>query len=130
MGLYEILQWVGKVAYELKLYSELASVHSMFHVSMIKKYIGDPVSILTIEGLGFYENLSGSGWDPSLPSHEVEKQGGYLCKSSMEGPSCWGCNMGGWSQHDVPLPSSVYSLRLNIHLNWESIAWSWIWLVF
>ena len=28
------------------------SVHPVFHVSMIKKCIGDPESILTIEGLG------------------------------------------------------------------------------
>ena len=34
MGPYEILQRFGKVAYELILPSELASVHSVFHVSM------------------------------------------------------------------------------------------------
>ena len=32
VGVYEILQRVGKVAYELKLPSELASVHPVFHV--------------------------------------------------------------------------------------------------
>ena len=30
----------------------------MFHVSMLKKYISDPVYILPIEGLGVDENLS------------------------------------------------------------------------
>lgn len=39
------------MAYELKLPSELASVHPVFHVSMLKKCIGDPESILPIEGL-------------------------------------------------------------------------------
>ena len=33
---YEILQRVGKVAYELKLPSELASIHLIFHVSCLR----------------------------------------------------------------------------------------------
>jgi len=49
---------VGKVAYELDLTNELASVHSVFHVSMLKKYIGDPVSIIPLGGLGVDESLS------------------------------------------------------------------------
>ena len=58
VGPYEILQRVGKVAYELKLPSELASVHLVFHVSMIKKCINDPKFILPIEGLGMKDKLS------------------------------------------------------------------------
>ena len=38
-----------RFSYELKLPSELASVHPVFHVSMLKKCIGDLVSILPIE---------------------------------------------------------------------------------
>ncbi|XP_049410610.1 uncharacterized protein LOC125873803 [Solanum stenotomum] len=49
---------VRKVAYELELPSELAPIHAVFHVSMLKKCIGDPVSILPSEGLGVDENLS------------------------------------------------------------------------
>ena len=55
---YEVLQQIRKVAYELKLPSELASVHLVFHVPMLKKCIGYPVSILTFEGLGVDDNLS------------------------------------------------------------------------
>ena len=40
------------IAYELKLPSELAWVHIVFHVTMLEKCIGDPESILPIEGLG------------------------------------------------------------------------------
>ncbi|XP_015068727.1 uncharacterized protein LOC107013295 [Solanum pennellii] len=58
VGPYEILQRIGKVDYELKLPNELASVHPVFHVCMLKKCIGDPVSILPIDGLGVDENLS------------------------------------------------------------------------
>ena len=35
----------------LNLPSEMASVHPIFHVSMLKKCIGDPESILPIEGI-------------------------------------------------------------------------------
>ena len=37
VGPYEIFRRVGKVAYELKLPSELASVHHVLHFLMLKK---------------------------------------------------------------------------------------------
>ena len=58
VGPYEILQRVGEVAYELELPAELAFVHLVFHVSMLKKFLRDPASILPIEGLGVGEDLS------------------------------------------------------------------------
>ena len=58
VGPYGILQRVGKVAYELKFPSELTVVHPVFHVSMLKKCIGNPECILPIEGLGVKDNLS------------------------------------------------------------------------
>ena len=58
VGPYVILQCVGEVAYEFALPAELASVYLVFHVSMIKKCLGDPASILPVEGLGVDENLS------------------------------------------------------------------------
>ena len=41
-GRYEILQRVGEVAYELALTAEIAYVQPVFHVSMLKKFLGDP----------------------------------------------------------------------------------------
>ncbi|XP_069146029.1 uncharacterized protein [Solanum lycopersicum] len=58
VGPYEILKRVGKVAYELRLPGELSLVHLVFHVYMLKKCIGDPESILPIEGLDVDESLS------------------------------------------------------------------------
>ncbi|XP_069143488.1 uncharacterized protein [Solanum lycopersicum] len=58
VGPYEILQRVGEVAYELALPAELASVHPVFHVSMLKKCLGDPASILLVAGLVVGEDLS------------------------------------------------------------------------
>lgn len=46
VGLYQILRHVSKVAYELDLLSELASVHLVFYMSLLKKCIGDPTLIM------------------------------------------------------------------------------------
>ncbi|WMV38113.1 hypothetical protein MTR67_031498 [Solanum verrucosum] len=53
-----ILRRIGKVAYELDLPNDLASVHPVFYVSLFKKCIGDPTSIFPLEVLGVKENLS------------------------------------------------------------------------
>ena len=58
IGPYEILQYVGNVSSKLKLPNDLAYVHLVYHVSMRKKCLGDPSSILPVEGLGVNEKLS------------------------------------------------------------------------
>ena len=52
-----MLEQVRVVAYEVMLPNDFASVHPVFHVSMIKKFLRDPISILLVEGL-VDENLS------------------------------------------------------------------------
>jgi len=42
----------------LDLLNVLLSVHPVFHVSMLKKCVGDPTSIVSLEGLGVDESLS------------------------------------------------------------------------
>ena len=58
IGPYKILQRVGEVSYELALTAELFSIHPKFHVSMLKKILDDPSSILHVEGLGVDKDLS------------------------------------------------------------------------
>ena len=55
---YEILQQVGIVAHELKLPQNIAFVYLVYHVSMVMKCLGNPASILPVEGLGVNANLS------------------------------------------------------------------------
>ena len=50
IGPYEVLQCVWNVSNELNLPNDLAFVHPMFHVSMLKKYLGDPTSIFLFKG--------------------------------------------------------------------------------
>ena len=83
---FEILQMVGKVSYELKLPSELSSVHPVFHVSMFKKYIGDPKYILPIKDLGVQDNLSYEEVPVKILDRQVKrfKRKGWLRKSIIE----------------------------------------------
>ena len=48
IGPYEFLKRVGNVSYELKLPQDFAFVHLVFHVSMLKKCLGNPTSNLVL----------------------------------------------------------------------------------
>ncbi|XP_049369904.1 transposon Tf2-1 polyprotein [Solanum verrucosum] len=58
VGPYKIIQKIGMVVYELDLPSELEAVHPVFHVSMLRKCIGDPSRIIPIENICIAEDLS------------------------------------------------------------------------
>ena len=58
IGPFEIIERIGKVAYKLALPLELASVHNVFHVSMLKKYVADPSHVIRHEVIQVQEDLS------------------------------------------------------------------------
>ncbi|KAK6144763.1 hypothetical protein DH2020_021583 [Rehmannia glutinosa] len=47
VGPYMIVKRMGKVAYKLELPQEMTTIHNVFHVSMLKKYVPDPSHVLT-----------------------------------------------------------------------------------
>ncbi|XP_070024936.1 uncharacterized protein [Nicotiana sylvestris] len=51
IGPYRIIRKVGQVAHELDLPSNLESVHPVFHVSMLRKCIGDPSRIVSVDNV-------------------------------------------------------------------------------
>ncbi|KAF3685344.1 hypothetical protein FXO37_00715 [Capsicum annuum] len=53
-----ILSRFGNVAYELELPLDLASVHPVFHVSLLKKCIGDPSIVVPIQSIDVENTLS------------------------------------------------------------------------
>ncbi|WMV40559.1 hypothetical protein MTR67_033944 [Solanum verrucosum] len=51
VGYFKILKRVGKVAHESELPAELVAVYPVFHISLLKKCVGDPVSIVPLENV-------------------------------------------------------------------------------
>ncbi|WMV29694.1 hypothetical protein MTR67_023079 [Solanum verrucosum] len=58
IGPYRISKRIGKVAYELELPQELVAVHPVFHISMLKKCMGNPSLIIPTEDIGIKDSLS------------------------------------------------------------------------
>ena len=55
---YQIFKRVGKVAYELELPAQLATVHQVFHILLLKKCVGDPASVEPLESVVVKDSLS------------------------------------------------------------------------
>ncbi|XP_059292458.1 uncharacterized protein LOC132045905 [Lycium ferocissimum] len=55
---FDMIQRVGDVAYELALPSGLSSVHLVFHVSMLKKYVSDGSHVIRWDLVMLDHNLS------------------------------------------------------------------------
>ncbi|KAA0035437.1 pol protein [Cucumis melo var. makuwa] len=57
VGPFQILEWIGPVAYRLALPPSFSSIHDIFNVSMLRKYVADPTHIVDFEPLKINENL-------------------------------------------------------------------------
>ncbi|KAL0561186.1 hypothetical protein IC582_001607 [Cucumis melo] len=55
---FEILERIGPVAYRLTLPPSFSAVHDVFHVSMLRKYVANPMHVVDFEPLQINENLS------------------------------------------------------------------------
>ena len=51
IGSYEILERIGLVMYRLALPPELAKLHNVFHVSMLRRYKSDESHILPVQDI-------------------------------------------------------------------------------
>ncbi|WMV59239.1 hypothetical protein MTR67_052624, partial [Solanum verrucosum] len=103
VGHYKILKRVGKVAYELELPTELESVHPVFHISLLKKCVGDPTSIIPLESVAVKDSLTYE----DVPIEILDRQG------FVEESVCRGSYLGSRSIHEgqasSPLSFRFYS---------------------
>ena len=58
IGPFRILERIGLVAYRLDLLRDLERIHSVFHVSKLRKYIFDPSHVLEAPFIELKEDLS------------------------------------------------------------------------
>lgn len=58
IGLYQITQRVGYVAYKAALSPSLSYLHDIFHVSQLQKYIPDSSHIIQMDDVQVRDNLT------------------------------------------------------------------------
>ncbi|KAL4016775.1 hypothetical protein IC575_024432 [Cucumis melo] len=73
VGSFVILEWIGPIAYCLALPPSFYAVHDVFHVSMLRRYVADPMHEVDFEPLQINENLSYEEQPVEILAREVKK---------------------------------------------------------
>ena len=58
MGLFEILEIVGTLAYKVDLPPYLSKIHNVFYVSTLRIYVFDASHVMELEPIYIYEDLT------------------------------------------------------------------------
>jgi len=70
---FEILEKIGVVAYRLALPPNLSSIHLVFHVSMLRKYLSDPSHVLEVQLVELREDMSYEVQPVEIMDRQVRK---------------------------------------------------------
>ena len=73
IGPYEILERIGPLAYRFALPSELAKLHNVFHVSMLRRYRSDGPHILPIQDIQVQAGFSYEEEPKAILAQEVKQ---------------------------------------------------------
>ena len=73
IGPYEILERIGPVAYCLALPPELAKLHYVFHVSMLRRYRSDESHILLVQDVQVQQDFSYDEEPKAILAREVKQ---------------------------------------------------------
>ena len=78
IGPYQILRKIGPVAYEIAIPPQLSNLHSVFHVSQLRKYVSDPSHVLESEDLQIRGDLSVEVQPVSICDRQTRQRKGKL----------------------------------------------------
>ena len=70
---YEVLERIGLVAYRLALPLELAKLHDVFNVSMLRRYISDESHILPMQEVQVHQDYSYDEEPKAILAREVKQ---------------------------------------------------------
>ena len=73
IGPYEILERIGPVTYRLALPLELAKLHDVFHVSMLRRYRYDTSHILPVQDIQVQEDFTFDEEPKYILDHEIRQ---------------------------------------------------------
>ena len=73
IGPYEVLERIGPMAYRLAIPLELAKLHDVFHVSMLRKYCYNESHILPVQEIQVQEDLSNDEEPTTILAREVKQ---------------------------------------------------------
>ncbi len=74
IGLYEVLERMGPLAYRLALSPELEKIHNVFNVSMLKRYRSDPSHVLPLEEIEVNPDPTYEEEPIEILAYEVKQQ--------------------------------------------------------
>ena len=73
IGPCDVLERIGPMAYRLALPPELAKLHDVFHVSMLRKYRSNESHILPVQEIQVQEDLSYDEEPKAIMAREVKQ---------------------------------------------------------
>ena len=96
IGPFEILERIGPVAYRLALPPSLSTIHNVFHVSVLRKYLANPTHVIDYETLDMAEDLSYEEKPVGILAHKIKTShlGNCICQGVVEKPINRGGHIG------------------------------------
>ena len=96
IGPYQIIERDGEVAYRLELPPELARVHNVFHVSMLRHYVSDPLHVIPPQPLEISPDLTYEEepvtileWKDKVLRNKTIRMVKVLCKNHSVEEATW-----------------------------------------
>ena len=80
---FKVLQQIGEVANRLALPPQLARIHNVFHISMLRKYFVDPFHVINLEEINLHKDATFEGGPVAIQDKQEKNlrgKAGHLIK--------------------------------------------------